>query len=311
MHRELLVFSVVFAACAVPNTPTDGGEIIEDAGIGDPNVFVGCFKLTHVVSTFGDSASFAGKIYDGATPSTLLWTTSLESGDCRVEIPSTPFCSTPCGSSAACVATDTCMPYPSSKSAGTIHVSGVSSSSGTAFDITPVLNGYQAPAGTTLNLPPFIEGTDVTVAANSFSLTAKGVAPIALAQTSYALQTGTSLLVDWTKGSENVPSKIELEIDISHHGGIKGKIVCETEDDGSIRIDGSLIDRLISLGVSGFPSITVQRRANAWGVISAGRVDLDIISSTEVGVTVPGLTSCTDDTQCPSGQTCQDDLKCK
>lgn len=333
MRRELIILTVaLISACGTPSGSdggagggtgggTGGGGGSDAGTLGDAGTLVGTFQLLHTVSEFGDSSSLFGKVYDGPTPATTVWTVDLRNGDCRVETPRVPFCATPCGGSAACVEDDVCQAYPTSKSAGTVHFTGarVGADGGvtTPFDATPINNGYQAPGTISLGIPPFADNTTLTLAAAgstalpAFTIATTGVAPIALGQTSYALAQNTALDLTWTTGSTATGAIIEVELDISHHGGIRGQILCETPDDGSLTIGADLTTRLINLGVSGFPTIKVRRVKTGFTVLSAGRVDFKAVSGVELGLTIPGLTSCTDDSECPMGQTCQTDLRCQ
>lgn len=76
-------------------------------------------------------------------------------------------------------------------------------------------------------------------------------------------------------------------------------------------IEAAILTELVNLGVAGFPAIAVTRKAVGSTTISPGRVELVVSSEVERAVEIPGLTSCTDDMQCPNGQTCQSDLTCK
>jgi len=331
MRRDLvLVLACGVAACGTPMSTTDagadagsgadGGGVL-DAGLGDAGTLAGTFTLIHTVSQFGDSSSLFGKVYDGPTPATMVWTVDLSDGDCRVEVPRVPFCATPCGGSAACVEDNVCQAYPSAKPVGTMHVSGVRvGADGGAvmdFDMTPVVNGYQPPASTSLSIPPFTDGAAITLTAPGsssvvpFTLASQGVAPMALGASSYPIATATALDLTWVAGSSATAARIEVEMDISHHGGIKGQILCDTADDGSLTISAALMTRLINLGVAGFPSVVVRRVKTGTALTNFGRVELRVTSSQEVGLTVPGVTSCTDDPDCPMGQTCQQDLTCR
>jgi hypothetical protein len=88
-------------------------------------------------------------------------------------------------------------------------------------------------------------------------------------------------------------------------------IECDTEDTGSLEISAALVTKLLDLGVAGFPTVIVTREAVGSVTIAPGRVDLIVSSVVEHAVQVSGLTSCSADTDCPSGQTCQSDLTCK
>ena len=321
MRRDWLgVVSALFLGCGTPTTPDAG--VLDDAGTdagtpADAGSLVGSFQLLHTVSSFGDSASFFGKAFDGPTPATLLWTVDLTDGDCRVETPRVPFCATPCGGSAACVADDTCQAYPTSRNLGTLRLTGarVGADGGSvmAFDMTPINNGYQPLATTMLAVPPFDDGAALTLSATgssvapAFTLSTTAVAPIALTQTGYTLAPNSPLELQWAPGSSATAARIEVEVDISHHGGIKGQILCDTADDGSLTIGAGLATRLIGLGVSGFPTIVVRRVKAA----SSGALVFKATSSTELSLSIPGLVSCTDDSECPMGQTCQVDLRCQ
>lgn len=337
----------MLSACGTPSGSDAGTDAGQDAGTNtstDAGQVIGTFQILHTVSQFGNSSSFFGKVYDGPTPVTAIFTTDLTDGDCRVETPRVPFCATPCGGSAACVEDNVCQAYPTSRNAGTLTATGFlldpgtgggggstgggggstgggsgggsgggTGGSGGTFEMTPINNGYQAPASVTLAIPPFADGAALSVAAagsgslSAFTLNTTGVAPIALTQTTYNLAANTPLDLQWTPGSTATAARIEVEIDISHHGGLRGQILCETNDDGSLTIGSTLTTRLIGLGVSGFPTMVVRRvKAN-----STGKVNFKAVSSTEVGLTIPGLTSCTDDSECPMGQTCQTDLRCQ
>ena len=58
-----------------------------------------------------------------------------------------------------CTAANTCTPYPTSQSVGTVHMRGV----GSAFDLTSVQNTYQAPGSVTLAYPAFAAGDAIYI----------------------------------------------------------------------------------------------------------------------------------------------------
>jgi hypothetical protein len=98
-------------------------------------------------------------------------------------------------------------------------------------------------------------------------------------------------------------------INLSYHGGTKGKIECDCEDNGSLVIPASLLDQLKALGISGFPKIEIARRSI--GTNAAAHADIVIESKVIKMLKVPGLVSCNGDEECPSGQSCQGDLRCQ
>ena len=90
----------------------------------------------------------------------------------------------------------------------------------------------------------------------------------------------------------------------------KGKIECDVDDDGALSIPASLTDALTDLGIAGFPTVMVTRSAIGSTRTALGRVDLRIYGYAEVAVLIPGLISCTDDSECAGGKVCRDDKTC-
>ncbi|HYQ44100.1 MAG TPA: hypothetical protein VER11_19095 [Polyangiaceae bacterium] len=311
----LPICGLLFAAC---NGSSDSPAGSGGAGAGDPNKLVGAFqvKLTPASDLGAATTSIFGRIYDGVTPVTTIWETSKVDGECTLSTPRVPFCSTPCGGSAACVEDDTCLAYPMAHSAGTVTMTGLKATNGSSpLELLLLSNNYQAPPSVPLAYPPFAEGDAINLAAAGdyfpvFNLSSKGIAPLALTSTDLALKSGQPLNLTWTKGGE-AAAKIHVKLDISHHGGSKGQIECDTADSGSLAIASALVTQLLSLGVAGFPTVIVTRHTAGSTVISPGRVELEVSSSVEQAVTIDGLVSCTDTADCPDGQECQTDLTCK
>jgi hypothetical protein len=106
--------------------------------------------------------------------------------------------------------------------------------------------------------------------------------------------------------------KVHVKLDISHHGGSKGRIECDADDTGAIELPATLVSELLQLGAAGFPTVIVTRKGPVGSaVLAPGRVELTVSSEAEHAVLVPGIVSCTDSSECPMGQTCQPDLTCK
>ncbi len=258
-----------------------------------------------------------GKIYDGVYPAQIIWEEGTKVGDCQLLTPRVPFCNTPCGGSAVCVEDDTCQDYPLSGSAGTVTVKGLKTEDGKSeFTMEPIANNYQAPATAALSYPAFAEGDTISMTASgdkfgAFKLSGRGIAPLAVTTKSFALAVDQPLTLTWTPAAEPTRSTLHVKLDISHHGGSKGMISCDTADSGSLEIGGALITELLGLGVAGFPTIIVTRQAVGSATIAEGRIDLLLASSLEYAVQIDGLTSCTDDVDCSDGQTCQSDLTCQ
>jgi hypothetical protein len=257
-----------------------------------------------------------GRVYSGESPSLLLWIEKARSGACALYQPRAPFCNPGCGSGALCVSDGVCQPFAEPIVVGKVTLTGAKTQSGAvSFTMDPISKVYQPPAGVNLEYIPFAEGDEVKVAAagdsalGSFSVSAKAIARLAVLNDSIVLNDGQPLLLRWTPPARDIGSTLSVLIDVSHHGGSKGKIECETEDDGSLDIPASLVDALKALGVSGWPQIEFTRKTV--GVNPQVHVNLEIQSPIAKILGIPGLISCTGDEHCPTGKTCQDDLQCK
>jgi hypothetical protein len=314
----VLLMAAALAGC--PSSSSDHGSPMPDQGDAGAKQVVGTFTVSLVAPSTDDSSghtSLVGKVYDGPSPAQVVWESSGESGDCHLSKPRVPFCSTPCGGSAVCVEDDQCQDYPTAHSVGTVQVSGVKTTSGaTEFSLDPIAKTYQPSGDIALPFPAFAEGDAIRLAAkggdfSAFTLSAKGVAPLELAVGDLALARNTALQLAWTAAGASATSRIHVKLDISHHGGSKGMIECDSDDDGSLDISSELITSLLDLGAAGYPTIIVTRHSGGSAQIAPGTVNLTVSSIVEKAVGVPGLASCNDDTECPTGKTCQSDLSCK
>lgn len=286
-------------------------------GGGDPSILVGAFQVTLKPTEDAGLTTIAGRLYDGPTPANIVWEAGSTSDGCVLLEPRVPFCNPTCGGSAVCVEDDLCQPYPEAHGAGVVTVTGLATASGeTSFDMQPIAENYQAPAGTALAYPPFSEGDVVTLSAAGgffapFTLDARGVQPLVVAGAgAIPIDGDAGATITWNTPGDASLATVRLKLDVSHHGGSKGKIECQIADTGSFTIAPSLIAELLALGVSGFPTVVLSRESVGSTTIEAGRVDLVITSAVERAVAIEGLTSCTTDDDCPDGQTCQGDLKC-
>jgi hypothetical protein len=252
-----------------------------------------------------------GRVRDGETPEPAVWKLDMESGSCKLYVPDAVLCQPSCGSSAACTGTNMCQPYPTATDVGTVTLTGAGAN---PITMDVVAGNYQPKAGTKVPYPPCAEGDSVKLAADggghgAFELTAKCIAPIDFPGP-VMYERGKALKVAWTApGTSTGP--IELKLDLSHHGGSKGELDCEIADNGSFEVPAMLMDRLVDLGVAGFPTVSLTRRSVAAGSGKASHVELNIASPQERPVVIPGLTSCSEDKDCPSGKTCQTDRSCK
>lgn len=299
---------------AATDAAADRATVTDGAG-GD--VSVGAFQVRLVAPSDAGAGytSVVGKVQDGQTPAQIVWETRATDGDCTLLVPRVPFCATPCGGTSVCVENDTCRPYPTAQSVGTVSVHGVRTAAGaTAYDMTYVAGAYQTPGSVMLPYPAFAEGDAIRIDAagsafaSAFTLSARGIAPLALTGSTVRLQSGQALDLAWTAPTQT-GSRVQVHLDISHHGGTRGKVECDTADDGAMTLSASLVTQLLALGVAGYPSIVVTRVTTGTAAIPAGRVDLSVTSDIETAVEIPNLRSCTSSADCDGG-TCRADLTC-
>ena len=310
----LLLLFIMFSVCDDVGTVGENGN---DQPTNQRTVF-GTILITLVPANDNSGAytSVLGSVNDGPTPEGVVWEEAAKNGDCKLLTPRIPFCSNPCDPGAICVENDSCQTYPTAIDMGTVTVTGLLINSGNkSFSMDPINHSYQPSGGVIVAYPPFSEGTMVTIVASGTSFvpactaSTKGITPLELLNDSIVLEKGKPIHLQWTPPAQTTSSTIHVLVDINTHGSSKGKIVAETIDDGSLEISSSLIDKLIDLGVSGFPKLEVTRKAT--GSTDPASVDLILESRVYKELHIPGLISCENDGDCPSGQTCQPDLKCE
>lgn len=257
-------------------------------------------------------SSFIGSVNDGPIPVANTWVKEMDAEGCTLYSPKSRFCDPGCGVSAVCVNDNECVPYPASQGLGTIHLAGVGASD---ISMVPIANKYQ-PVGTVLPFPPCAEGEEVRLrveggAYASFTLAASCISELTF-NGPLQITRGEPMKLNWSAPGRSDLARIAVHVDISHHGGARGKIDCDLEDTGSFDIPALLVDKLVSFGASGFPTV-VLARVSSGGVKSGeqNQVKLVVQESIEREIEIDGLVSCTKDGDCPAPKTCQTDLQCR
>jgi hypothetical protein len=259
-------------------------------------------------------ARFTGNVADGPTLELTLWDQADEdtTSGCVLLIPRQPNCTTPCDTDSACVGDQTCALYPSKHSVGNVKVTGLSTLDGDSeFTIAPQKPrfDYQKPASIDLSYPPASEGALVTLKSEGgdyspLEITTTAIAPLELTSPSPLELSGDAPLeLTWVAPSAG-ESRVAVKVDVSHHGGAKGKIECDAADSGSLVIPAELTKALIELGVAGFPTVEITRFSLGIGNVEPGRVEFTVSSPLTVDLSLPGLVSCNTNEDCPSDQTC-------
>ena len=297
-----------------------------EAGTGEPPSdppgfdasapLVGSFAVALVAPTSSTDGftSVLGRVYDAPMPEQLAWDIAAAAQGCELRIPVAPFCDPSCGTSAVCTQEEGCVPYPAGQDLGTVTMTGLQAS---AIEMKPISATYQLPPAIELPHPPTDEGAPIRLqsgggAYDPFTMEAAGIAPLELSGPESIPLDGTEpLALQWQPAKDARASRIHVKIDISHHGGLKGVIACDVEDDGAAEIEAPLIQQLIELGTAGFPTLSVIRVANGGVNIDPGLVLLAVSSRVERPLEVPGVVSCNEHEECGTGLMCATNRTCE
>ena len=272
-------------------------------------------EATGTSSASAAQTSFIGLVTEGATPVANAWVEDQSAGGCKLYTPKAPFCDPACSSGSVCVSDDKCEKNATPKSVGNITLKGL-----TGGDVTMsplgTSNNYQPKAGTTLPYPPCAEGAPVSLAVEGgtytpFELKAQCIEPLEY-KGPLKLVKNTAAELEWTAPGNTKLARMKVRLDISHHGGSRGKIECDVEDTGSLELPAAMVTKLLDLGVAGYPTVILTRIVS--GGTASGEpqhVQFLVQEAVERAVEIDGLLSCTESSQCPSPKTCQTDLTCK
>ncbi|MFZ5895625.1 MAG: hypothetical protein ACOY0T_31500 [Myxococcota bacterium] len=250
-------------------------------------------------------ATVSAQIFDGPIPNGEPLDVADELNGCQLLIPRSITCSPECGTTSVCTGNNQCTPKPMPKNVGVIHVQGLSSM---AIDMDPLPPNFSY-SGPTLQetYPPCTEGDDIKVQSDLFSITGKCITSLTLGgPTPIPVMSGSPVHLTWTAPGKANISRIQIELEISHHGGYKGEIDCDVPDTGSFDIPERLVTALIARGRAGYPTVKVTRLASA-SAPNESNVKLIMPSLVERAVDT-GVISCggQDSPPCPSGMTCSD-----
>jgi hypothetical protein len=302
-------------------TPARNAAAHGDAGGGDAPALFGGFTIKFVAGVPATASAAAkpaytsllGKLLDAEAPEAIVWELADAADGCELRTPRVPFCEAGCGGTAICTEDDRCTELPASQDVGEVKVSGLGPA---PFGMEWVAGNYQAPESSTWPYPPCSAGEPIDVgteagAPRALALEAACIEPLET-EGDVAIETGKPLALTWTAPPQPSTTRMHVELDISHHGGAKGVIDCDVDDDGAFAVPASLVDQLVALGVAGFPTALLSRVASDHGdTPETAHVSLLVSSSVERPIAITGLTSCAGDGDCGDGETCQPDATCK
>jgi len=240
----------------------------------------------------------SGTVYDGPSPLSFGLEPVLEEGECQLREVTHPFCDPACDGTSLCVRDGECMPYPRAQDMGELEVTGLLTA--VTLPAFPPNFFYQSEE---LAYPPCEEGATVTLSGKSFQAETQCVAPLVVDPASPILvRRGEPVVLTWEAPGDPDLARVHILLDVSHHGGKRGDIVCDVPDTGHYEIPATLVTPLVDLGLAGYPSVILTRRAS--GVSSPPEVEFSVAAAVERAVDT-GVRSCVPGVEdCPDGQTC-------
>ncbi len=305
LSRSALCAAIALFACGTDDpTPVETGE---PDGVCPTAEHIGGFE-TALRDGF---TSVQGTVANGVMPITIPDEVAAE-GPCRLLAPPSLFCDPSCESGTTCDATGACIELPVNVSVGVVSVTGLKA----PVEMTSSPPVYYYTNLDPLEHPGFDEGDVLQLVTSGddeierFSLDTRGVAPLSLAATSVVLDTDAPMTLEWAAPGDEGLATIHIDLNIAQHGGTPGWIECEVPDSGEFTVPVALTDQLLASGFSGYPSIAVTRRSADSVDTALGCVEWTVESQVVLPVEIPGLTSCSNNDDCPPGESCRADLTC-
>jgi hypothetical protein len=243
--------------------------------------------------------SLFGKVYNGPYPTDVIETVIASDDNCKVYKYSLQACFDPsCTGEQTCVAMNVCEAKPTPVSVGDVSVTGVGDSS---LKLSVTNLNYQYPLE--LPYPGVTEGEPVTLtgsggAFSAFTVSAKGVAPIATSESTYLIEADQPITLNWTPGASSAGAEVTATLNVSKHGGSAGYALCTTTDSGTLTIAADVLKALVELGVGGFPELLLRRSTHGESTVDGGKIALDVEAVAKPALNIEGYCSCFNDSDC-------------
>jgi hypothetical protein len=317
----MVILWTLLLACDKGGDDTNGGTTpddstpVDDSGTKKPPALNGgCANGTklgyvEISHTSHDDALVYAEVNDSVLPTSEL-TLVEEKNGCRMMRKENPFCDPTCESGFTCNLDGKCVPYPVRIEVGTIEITGTVE----PHTMKPQSAYYWDGDA---KLPLFEPGDPIKATIEGskklagFELHGFGVAQVALDGQSWdseppptwTLQEDTPFTFQWIPSKED-EGEMYITLAIDQHGATPATLFCEVDDSGSLTIPASMVNELISRGVSGFPAAYVYRRSIDHVDTALGCVEMEVSVQHEPFLTVVGHTPCASTDDCPKGQVC-------
>ena len=257
-----------------------------------------------------DYAFADGQVSDAVVP-TDVRTEVFAEGGCQILRRENPFCDPPCAGDETCDLSGTCVPYPSALNVGTVSIRGLSS----AVSMDPVEPGNTY-FDTSLANPPWTPGDPLSIASSGGDIAAfemHGYAPDTLEGVpgTWTIIPGQDLAITWTPPTVDVGTEVVLVLRIDMHGTTPSSLECVFPDTGSAVVSSASLGALVNAGLTGFPAGEMRRRTADHADIDNGTCVEFLARSVNVPelVEIEGYTPCRQDSDCPDGQECNEELE--
>ncbi len=259
MKRVALLGLMAVVACGDgAATDPDGGAGDDDAGPSadadvDPSPrFERHAATINVIETSaitGDATSYSYVTAGfGTAPLPFVHTETAREGSCRLLLWENPRCGPACVDG-ACVAADTCEPYPTNQSAGTLTLTGLRDP--TAID-PDLFNGYTTDVLDDL----FADGARITASAEGdtvgafeLSVDAPNVGNLAVQNAGTldfpAFAPDTDFTFAWTDTDPSARVQLRMAADAAHGQPFAAMIECDAPDTGSLTVPAALLTEYI------------------------------------------------------------------
>jgi hypothetical protein len=306
-----------------PTSPSDAavagpdGALERDSGADDTGTADASEKPDATKALFGGvlvefvpetHTSFLGSFFDRPLVALPPLDLKQEQAGCRLLVPRQVACTPACALDSVCTGIDACTPRPKPVDVGSLHVEGL----GGNHDLeptSPTVPVYQIV--TDLPYAACKAGEDIKVKAKDFALTGACIAPLTVTSPApIPVTAGQPMRLAWTPPGPFGTARILIELEISHHGGLKGQIECDVPDTGSFDIPAPLITALVNLGRAGYPTVKVARTSRT-PASTQPQVTLTVRSQVELPVDT-GVISCGagNSPPCATGTICRPDFTC-
>lgn len=271
-------------------------------------------ELKHADAASGAAAysQVTGGIRDGVRPDSI-WVPQTVAGsgsECKLMVGPSNSCPTACNSTQVCKG-NACVAAPVTKSIGEVTFSGLV----VPVKMTPTKTGsgsvvYSGLIDSKTAFPPYTVGAALGMTAAGedypgFTLAGVGIQPIdAVAGQTLNVAKDQPLTIKWVAPSGAGAGRIQLIMDIAHHGGVAAEIHCDLPDTGSVTIPAPLMTALLDKGAFGFPMVSLARVSTDSKTVGPGCLEFNVAASVDLPLTVAGVVSCTTDAECTAPQVC-------